>query len=389
MPTKKPTNARSPSKPARATRSAKPRRRIRYAVVGLGHIAQNAVLPAFANAPNSTLAALVSSDPTKLRRLGQKHNIKTLFSYDDYEKCLRTADLDAVYIALPNSMHERFTIAAARAGVHVLCEKPLAVTDDACREMVRACRNARVMLMTAYRLHFEAANLHVLELCRSRKLGDLRIFNSVFTQQVARNNSRLHAALGGGPLHDVGIYCINAARTLFASEPVEAIAWESTSADKRFREIPETVSAMLRFKRGQVATFNCSFGAAPASHYHIIGTKGVASLDCAYDYGFPSTLRVEIDGKETTRRFAMKDQFAAELIYFSNCILNANPPEPSGEEGAADVRVIRALEWSIARRRVAHLPPAPSHQGPTMRQLISRPPVRTPRLVHASAPTRD
>ena len=152
---------------------------------------------------------------------------------------------------------------AARAGLHVLCEKPMAVTSSECEEMIRATREANVKLMIAYRLHFERANLEVAKLARSGKLGELRFFSSEFSMQVSDDNIRLNPAeKGGGPLYDIGIYCINAARYCFAEDPVEVWATATRSGDRRFREVDETVAATMRFKDERLATFTCSFGAA-------------------------------------------------------------------------------------------------------------------------------
>ena len=136
---------------------------VRYAVVGLGHIAQAAILPAFAHAKrNSKLVAVVSGDRAKRREIARKYRLEAAYDYDEYEACL--ANVDAVYIALPNSQHAEYTIRAANAGVHVLCEKPLAVTADECEQMIEACAEARVKLMCAYRLHFEEINLRAMRL---------------------------------------------------------------------------------------------------------------------------------------------------------------------------------------------------------------------------------
>jgi glucose-fructose oxidoreductase len=152
---------------------------VRYAVVGLGHIAQVAVLPAFAHARrNSKLVAVVSDDRTKRREITKRYRLEHAFSYDQYEDCLN--EVDAVYIALPNSMHAEYTVRAAKAGVHVLCEKPLAVTVRECQQMIAACRKARVKLMVAYRLHFETVNLAAMDLARRVKLGELKFFTSSF-----------------------------------------------------------------------------------------------------------------------------------------------------------------------------------------------------------------
>ena len=145
-------------------------RQVRYAVVGLGHIAQVAVLPAFRHARrNSVLAGLVSDDPTKRRILSRKYRVPS-FSYEQYEDCLE--QVDAVYIALPNAMHAEYTIRAARAGVHVLCEKPMAVTADECEQMIESCASNGVKFMVAYRLHFEEINLNAIDIVRRRRIGD-------------------------------------------------------------------------------------------------------------------------------------------------------------------------------------------------------------------------
>ena len=160
-------------------------KRIRYAVVGLGYIAQAAVLPAFVHArSNSQLVALVSDDDVKLKRLSKKYGVSHTYSYASYEECLQSGDVDAVYIALPNTLHREYTEKAAEAGIHVLCEKPMATSEDDCVAMISACDANRVKLMIAYRLHFEEANLSTIELLESGKLGEPRIFNSTFTQQV-------------------------------------------------------------------------------------------------------------------------------------------------------------------------------------------------------------
>src|SRR5688572_4807611 len=178
------------------------RKAVRYAVVGLGHIAQVAVLPAFAHAgKNSRLVALVSDDPVKRREVARKYKTEKTYSYAEYEECLKR--VDAVYIALPNSMHEEYTIRAAKAGVHVLCEKPMAVTVSECRQMIRACRKNRVKLMIAYRLHFEEINLKAVELVRKGRIGEPKFFNSSFSLTVRSGNIRTRAGFGGGTLYDI------------------------------------------------------------------------------------------------------------------------------------------------------------------------------------------
>jgi predicted dehydrogenase len=368
--------------------AAKPnQKKVRYAVVGLGHIAQVAVLPAFAHAENSELAALVSDDPEKLEKLGRKYRVETRFSYDQYDECLRSGVVDAVYIALPNHLHRDYTERAARAGVHVLCEKPLAVTEEDCLAMVRAAEQNGVKLMVAYRLHFEEANLKAIDLVQQGRLGEPRLFDSVFTMTVKEGDIRLNPReLGGGTLYDIGVYCINAVRNLFGAEPMEVVAFSANSGDRRFLQCEETVSAILRFPgRERLATFTCSFGAADVSTYRVVGTKGELVMGPAYEYAEQLKHRVTINGRTRERTFAKRDQFAPELIAFSECILTGAAPEPSGWEGLADVRVVRALYRSADTGQPVILEPFDKEDRPSLDQEIRRPAVKKPELVNTEA----
>jgi predicted dehydrogenase len=368
--------------------SSKPDK-IRYAVVGLGHIAQVAVLPAFAHAENSVLSALISDDPEKLEKLGRKYKVKSRFSYSQYDECLRSGLVDAVYIALPNHLHREYTERAARAGVHVLCEKPMAVTEEDCLSMIRVAEEHNVKLMVAYRLHFEEANLKAIELVQGGRLGDPRLFASVFTMTVKEGDIRLNPReLGGGTLYDIGIYCINAVRSLYGAEPMEVVAFSANNGDRRFLQCEETTSAILRFPgRERLAMFTCSFGAADVSSYQVVGSKGDLLMDPAYEYAAQLKQRVTIDGRTRERTFPKRDQFAPELVSFSECILTGAAPEPSGWEGLADVRVIRALYRSADTGQPVTLEPFRKDDRPGMNQELRRPPVRKPELVNTEAPS--
>jgi len=362
-----------------------PKRLVRYAVVGCGHIAQVAVLPAFGNARrNSRLAAIVSGDPVKRDELRKKYEVERACSYEQYDELLASGAIDAVYIALPNSLHAEYAERAARAGVHVLCEKPMAVTEAQCELMARAAREGRVKLMIGYRLHFERANLEAVEVARSGRIGEPRLFTSTFTMQVVPDNIRAQRALGGGTLYDIGIYCINAARSLFRDEPLEVRA----IAAGAIGDVEESVSALLRFPNERLASFTCSFGATKVSEYRLVGTKGELAVDPAYEYAKPLEHRLSLDGNVVSeRRFAKRDQFAPELLYFSDCVLQNRDPEPSGEEGLADVRVIRALYESIRRGAAVELAPYARRERPSLEQEIRRPPIEKPSVIHVQAPS--
>ena len=364
------------------------KRRIRYAVVGMGHIAQVAVLPAFAHARrNSELIAVVSGDRTKRREMAKRYRLERTFTYDEFDECLQI--VDAVYIALPNSMHAEYSVRAARAGVHVLCEKPMAVTVEECRQMITACRKANVKLMIAYRLHFETLTLSAIELATRGDLGDLKYFNSSFSMTVRRGDIRTKKGCGGGTLYDIGVYCINAARNLFRAEPTQVSAVSINSGLASLAEIDETTAATLRFGNERLATFVTSFHAADVAAYRIVGTKGNLHADPAYEYAEGLDYTLTRNGRKTRKSLGKRDQFGPELVYFSDCILNDRPPEPSGEEGMQDVRIVQALYKSAASGKPISLSPAPREPRPTIRQRITRPGIRKPSLVKVQSASED
>jgi glucose-fructose oxidoreductase len=296
---------------------------------------------------------------------------------------LRSGEVDAVYIALPNSLHAEYAVRAAQAGVHILVEKPMAVSVEQCERMAKAARDAGVKLMVAYRLHFERANLEAIEVARSGRIGEPRLFSSSFTMRVVPGNIRLKKALGGGTLYDIGIYCINAARGLYREEPLEVRA----AAAGTIGEVEETIAAVLRFPGERLAAFTCSFGAADVSEYRVVGTKGDLALEPAYEYAMALQHRLTLDGERKERRFAKRDQFAPELLYFSDCVLKNHQPEPGADEGLADVRIIEALYRSARIGQPVELGPYEKRERPSLEQEIRRPPIEKPRTVHTQAPS--
>lgn len=363
-------------------------RKVRYAVVGLGHLAQVAVLPAFKHAGNSELAALVSSDARKLAKLSRQYRVSRRYSYEQYEECLAHG-IDAVYIVLPNHLHREFTVRALEAGVHVLCEKPMAVTTRECQMMIHTARKNKRKLMVAYRLHFEKGNLEAVDAARHGRLGKLRFFSSDFAQQVVKDNVRLSEPVskGGGPVYDMGIYCINAARYLFGEEPTEVYATSATAKDSRFEKAEEMTAVTLRFPAERLASFTASFGAADIGRYTLVGTKGILTADPSYEYAEGLGFETRIAGRSRKRTFPKRDQFAAELVYFSDCILKDKQPEPSGEEGMADVRIIEAIYKSVRSGKTVRLSPVAKRERPTTAQEIRRPAHEKPSTIGVKSPS--
>jgi predicted dehydrogenase len=362
---------------------------VRFAVVGLGYFAQSSILPAFKNARRSCrLSALFSDDDTKLRSLKRRYDVEHALPYDRYDEFLASGAVDAVYIAVPNDLHADYAIRAAHAGVHVLCEKPIAGTSMDAERMITACADGGVKLMIAYRLHFEEANLSAIEVVNRGAIGEPRYLSALFSQQIVPGNTRTQSVHHGGPLRDLGVYCINAARYVFRDEPTEVTAFAAQKGDdQRFAEIHEQVGAVLRFPGERLAQITCSFGAAEQSSYTVVGTRGSLRVSPAYGASTDLAWELTVDGKTKKKIFKKRDQVAPELVEFGTCILEDRAPAASGREGLADLRVIEAIEASIksaGRVEVSRLQP---ERRPSLRQERRAPAQEVPTLVNVQAPT--
>lgn len=347
--------------------------RVRYALIGAGGIARTAVLPAFDRASeNSELAAIVSGDADKRRELAARYGVET-GSYEELESLIERAHVDAVYVATPNDLHREHTERAARAGAHVLCEKPMAPTVEDCEAMLRACQAANVRLMIAYRLHFEEASLRAIEIAQGGQIGRARLFTAWLTQQVKAGDIRARGKPGAGALFDLGVYPINAVRHLFRAEP-KRVYCAITRGDSRFEGgVDASASGTLLFDDDRMAQFSVSLEASSVSAYRVIGERGnlVVEPGFAYDEGLRHVLT--INGRSDERRFPRRDQFAAEIVAFSRAVLEHQEIEPSGEEGIADVRIVQALLESAKLGKPIELPPFKRTLQPSLHQEIHLP----------------
>jgi glucose-fructose oxidoreductase len=361
---------------------------LRIVVIGLGHFAQVAVLPAIAQLEDVEIGALVSGSRHKLDELGKLYGVRACVPYDRLDELLASGAVDAAYIAVPNDLHAELTVIAARHGIHVMCEKPMAPTEAECMQMIRACELRRVKLMIAYRLHFECANLVAIEIARGGEIGQPRMFSSVFSMQVRSGNVRTQPRRGAGPLYDIGTYCLNAARYLFRTEPIEVASMKLAGRDPRFAAVDEAFAVTLRFPQERVAQFTCSFGAYDRAHYQVVGTEGFLTLDNAYEYASEMTLHVHGKHGAKTRTFTKRDQIAAEIEYFARCIREDLDPEPSGWEGLADVRILQAIQSSARFGRAVPIDPVPRPRRPDIGQEIRIPAHEMPPLVDVEQPTK-
>ena len=307
------------------------------------------------------------------------------YDYDAFEACLERDDVDAVYIAVPNHLHREYTERAAAKGVHVLCEKPMAVTEEECQAMIDACESAGVKLMIAYRLHLDPANLDAVRRVEEGAIGRTRVFSATFTQQVEEGDVRLMPPdEGGGPLYDIGIYCINAARYLFRAEPEAVWATRASRPQERFDEASEMMSCVLRFPDERLATFTCSFGAHSVDVFHLAGDDGEIRMDGGFSFSGERTL-TQTGGDGEARTFPEMDQFGPQLRYFTRCIREDREPEPNGDEGLVDVRIIRTLYEALESGRMERVE-LRRERRPTPDMAIACPALETPEMVEASAP---
>jgi len=323
-------------------------RKIRYAIVGLGDISQEALMPGVKHTGNSEITALVSSDREKLDALGERYGVQHRYSYEEFSQLLASGEIDAVYLGTPNWRHAEFAIPALEAGIHVLSEKPLEVSADKCRAMIAAAERGNALLMTAYRLHFEPANLDAVRRIRAGELGELVAFTSCFGQMVDPANHRSRSGIEAGPLFDMAPYPINAIRFLFGAEPLEVVSAIAVRHEEAgLGKLDDTIAVTLRMPGNRLAQFTVSYFTDQIDNLTISGTKGSIHMDSAFGYGEGLEQFRKNSGSREHEVYQATDQFGGELKYFSDCILKGRSVEPDGEEGLADLLVIEAIAAAL------------------------------------------
>lgn len=324
-------------------------RKLRYCIVGLGRISMKHFMPACKMSQNSQVTALVSGDRKKAEEQAAEYGVpaKNIYDYKNYDEIGSNPDIDAVYIALPNSMHAEYTIRAANAGKHVFCEKPMATTVKDSQSMINACRAAGKKLMIAYRCHYEPTNLRAIQLIRDGKLGKIQAIESANGFNERMGEWRLNRKLaGGGPLMDVGIYSLNACRYLTGEEPDKIEGYSSViDKDGRFKEVEENVGWTMRFPSGIVATCNTTYGAPMEGYYRVHGSQGVLHVEPAFGYE-GLHLKANIKGEppiDEPNPAKDPSQFVAEADYFAKCVFENKVPRSSGEEGLRDMALMEEI----------------------------------------------
>jgi predicted dehydrogenase len=324
-----------------------PGRKLGWAIVGLGSLSINQILPAFARAEKSRVVALVSGSPEKARKLALRYGVaeRAIYDYQGFDRLRDNPEVDVVYVVLPNSMHAEYTIRAHAAGKHVLCEKPMATTVADAEAMVAAAGKAGRKLMVAYRCRYEPHNQEMIRMAREQELGPVKVIVADHGFNIGDPTQwRLRRALsGGGSLMDIGIYSLQAARYVTGEEPVEIAAMShSTPGDERFLEVEETTSFQLRFPSGVLASCTSSYGYAGQNRYRVVATKGWFELEPATSYT-GLRMRVRRGNALEERTLPQRDHFALEMDHLSECVTDSKQSLTPGEEGLRDVRLMMAI----------------------------------------------
>lgn len=349
--------------------------RVGFAIVGLGRLSIDEILPAFGSSKLCKPVALVSGEAEKARKLAAQYGIKqsAIYSYQTYDQIAQNPEVKVIYIVLPNGMHEEFVVRGAKAGKHILCEKPMANSVAECERMAAACNSANVKLMIAYRQQYEPNNRAIVKLVKEGKLGTLRSYIATNTQNEGDPSQwRLNRKLaGGGCLPDVGLYCLNAARFLTSEEPSEVFGYTvQPSGDPRFKEVEATCNFTLRFPSGFLAACSTGYAGHKSQMLRLEGSDAWAELSPAFAYhGNKLRLSRFLDGHETQMEpnLGDKDQFALEMDHMAECVLQNKQPHTPGEEGLHDQRLMEAIYESARTGRAVKVPPPPKPtRGPEL-----------------------
>jgi predicted dehydrogenase len=338
-----------------ATKRARPRQKpLGFALVGLGSLSTNQIAPALQRTTNCRLAGIVTGTPEKVERWKRQYGIpeRSVYSYDTMHRMADNADIDVVYVVTPNALHAEHTITAARAGKHVLCEKPMEVSVEHCQAMIDACRSAGRQLAIGYRCQFEPSHLACVRLARDKTFGDVRMLDAGFGFPIGDPAQwRLHRALsGGGPLMDVGIYALQTSRMIMGDEPSSVSALVTTTDRVKFKDVEESMTFQLAFPNGAIAHCGTSFKVG-INRFAAFADRGSFGMDPAYNYSGNRAFRS--DGVQVAP--SQLDQFATEMDAFATCIMNGTPTSVPGELGMRDVRVLMAIYEAARTGRTVRL----------------------------------
>ena len=340
-----------------------PDERVGFAIVGLGRLSVEQLLPAFGQCKKAKPVALVSGSPDKAREIAAQYGIleKNIYNYQTYDQLKNNPDVQAIYIVLPNGLHREFVVRGAAAGKHILCEKPMATSSKECEEMIAACQKAGKKLMIAYRIQYEPYNRRVREMIKNKLFGEIKLIESVNGQRQGDPSQwRLNKKLaGGGALPDIGLYCLNTTRFLLGEEPTEVSAMTySTPNDPRFREVEENILFQLRFASGALLNASSGYDFHDSKRYRAHSTLGWMEMSPAFSYENLQLKTSRAEGKDEIMeqpRLPNKNQFALEIDHFADCVMSNKQPYTPGEEGLQDHRLMEAIYEAARTGKIIEL----------------------------------
>jgi predicted dehydrogenase len=322
------------------------------ALVGLGNYATGQLAPALQETTQCELAGIVTGTPAKAETWTKKYDIPddNVYNYETYDRIADNEDIDIIYVVLPNDMHAEYTIRAAEAGKHVICEKPMATSARDCRDMIAACERAGVKLSIGYRLHFEPHHQRAMTLGQDAVFGPVTVMQNGFGFRIADDATdqphiewRLDKTMaGGGALMDVGIYAIQAARYVTGEEPAAVTAHEYKTRPEVFSEVDETIFFQLEFPGGTVVDGSTSYNGT-FNRLYATATDGWFEVRPSYGYGGVRGRTHE--GPMDLQRDV--NQQARQMDAFAECIRQDRSSRVGGEEGLRDLEVIEAIYASI------------------------------------------
>lgn len=322
---------------------------LRVAFCGLGSYARR-VADAMQSCTNSKVVGAISGTPSKLEDWSKKYGFpkENCYSYDNFDSIKDNPNIDAVYVTTPNSLHHRNTIQAAKAGKHVICEKPMSVNVREAEEMIAACQTANVKLLIGYRLHFEPFTRELIRMRKEGELGKMLFVNTTMGFKIGDPTQwRLNKALaGGGAMMDVGIYAINGARYATGEDPIWVTAQEQKTDAVKFKEVDETITWQMGFPSGLVANCATTYNFNNFDRLYAAGSKDVFEMSPAFGYG---PLKAKTSKGEVNQPVVTHQTYQMEGM--ANCILqNAPHPNCDGLEGLKDMQIIEAIYKSVAKQ---------------------------------------
>lgn len=315
-------------------------RTLRWGIVGTAAIAERAFIPAVQESERAIVRAVASRNADKARQMAERTGVERY--YGSYEELLDDPEIDAVYIPLPNHLHKEWTIRAARAGKHILCEKPAALDAQETMEMLAACEEHHVVFSEAFMYRYGEKHRRVREIIASGEIGDIRSMRGVFNYCTPDDtgNVRFNRAMGGGSIYDIGVYPISAARMIMGSEPLWASAHAFFSPEHD--DVDMSASGLLAFSGGVALSFECGMWAYNRSYFEVTGTKGRIELPHMFGWRENPQIIVDTDRHKREEKLNCVNHYILQSDAFARAVFGEEPLPFPASDALRDMRAVDA-----------------------------------------------